>query len=227
MASIAIQTRKFGDLPELSVKPDTGKMLIHDGSGVKTIDVSKIGGMPVVTKADAGKMMQVDNNGVWGLINGIPSVSTSDAKKVYGVNSSGKWTKMNAVDCLPTTTAPGQIMYYKNSKWNLDTYAVKEWLPTGGLEGSAVLLRMGPFRIAAVNVQPKITGSWGEKTLCTVDTHDRPIEMLNAPMSTSNTDGAHMFLEINKSGILKIGNRGGTHPGSEDYCLGQVAWIVA
>lgn len=41
MSAISIETKKFGQLEQILTAPDTGLLLIHDGTGVKTIEVQK------------------------------------------------------------------------------------------------------------------------------------------------------------------------------------------
>jgi len=60
MASISIETKKFADLTEILSAPNDGLLLIHDGTGVKTIEVSNF-------KADLKELIDA-NTAVLGAI---------------------------------------------------------------------------------------------------------------------------------------------------------------
>ena len=97
MASIAIETRKFGDLPELeNGAPSDALTLVHDGDGVKTVKVGKFA-LPGCSGTDNGKFLQVID-GSWGVSEeplpieqgGTGGTTAASARKALGLgNTSG------------------------------------------------------------------------------------------------------------------------------------------
>ena len=93
MATISVQTKKFADLEAILSVTGTEKMLIHDGNGVKVINVENLH-KGLQTDIDSVRNVLADGAAAHNCIYRGKNLGTSVTAEQYAAISSGKFTDL-------------------------------------------------------------------------------------------------------------------------------------